>query len=58
MTMEAFLLDVGSFVTALVVWMSNLITFVTDNPPLLVFVLIALAGSIIGIVRRWLPGRA
>ena len=58
MTMEAFLLDVGSFVTALVVWMSNLITFVTGNPPLLVFVLIALAGSIIGIVRRWLPGRA
>lgn len=58
MTMEAFLLDVGSFVTALVVWMTNLITFVTDNPPLLVFVLIALAGSIIGIVRRWLPGRA
>ena len=58
MTMEAFLLDVGSFVTALVVWMTNLITFVTDNPPLLVFVLIALAASIIGIVRRWLPGRA
>lgn len=56
--MEAFLLNVGSFVTALVVWMGNLITFVTDNPPLLVFVLIALAGSIIGIVRRWLPGRA
>lgn len=58
MDMEAFLVNVGSFVTALVVWMSNLITFVTDNPPLLVFVLIALAASIIGIVRRWLPGRA
>lgn len=57
MDLSAYLLDVGSFVTALVVWMGNLITFVTDNPPLLVFVLIALAGSIIGIVRRWLPGR-
>lgn len=58
MTMAAFLTDVGTFVTLLVNWMSQLITFVTGNPPLLVFVLIALAGSIIGIVRRWLPGRA
>ena len=58
MDMNTFLTDVGSFVSALVVWMSNLLTFVTDNPPLLVFVMIALAASIIGIVRRWLPGRA
>lgn len=58
MDMTAFLNQVGAFVTALVVWMTNLITFVTENPPLLVFVLIALAASIIGIVRRWLPGRA
>lgn len=58
MDMSTFLTDVGSFVAALVEWMSNLLTFVTDNPPLLVFVMIALAASIIGIVRRWLPGRA
>lgn len=58
MTMAAFLTDVGSFVTSLVNWMTDLLTFVTSNPPLLVFVMIALAGSIIGIVRRWLPGRA
>lgn len=55
--MTPFLGEVGAFVTSLVTWMSNLLTFVTDNPPLLVFVMIALAGSIIGIVRRWLPGR-
>ena len=58
MELSTYLVDVGSFVSALVVWMGNLISFVTENPPLLVFVLIALAGSIIGIVRRWLPGRA
>lgn len=58
MDMNSFLANVGTFVTSLVTWMTNLLTFVTDNPPLLVFVLIALAGSIIGIVRRWLPGRA
>ena len=58
MDMNTFLTDVGSFVSALVTWMTNLLTFVTGNPPLLVFVMIALAASIIGIVRRWLPGRA
>lgn len=58
MDMGSFLTDVSAFVNALVAWMSSLLTFVTDNPPLLVFVLIALAASIIGIVRRWLPGRA
>ena len=56
--MGSFLNDVTAFVNSLVTWMTNLLTFVTDNPPLLVFVLIALAASIIGIVRRWLPGRA
>lgn len=58
MDMNTFLTDVGSFVSALVTWMTNLLTFVTVNPPLLVFVMIAIAASIIGIVRRWLPGRA
>lgn len=58
MDMAAFLNNVSAFVQSLVTWMTNLITFVTESPPLLVFVLIALAGSIIGIVRRWLPGRA
>lgn len=58
MDMGTFLNDVTAFVNSLVTWMSSLLSFVTDNPELLVFVLIALAGSIIGIVRRWLPGRA
>ena len=58
MTMTTFISDVGAFITALVSWMGNILLFVTENPPLLVFVMIALAGSIIGIVRRWLPGRA
>ena len=58
MDMGTFLNDVTAFVNSLVTWMSSLLSFVTDNPALLVFVLIALAASIIGIVRRWLPGRA
>lgn len=58
MDMATFLTDVSAFVNALVVWLTSLLGFVTDHPPLLVFVMIALAGSIVGIVRRWLPGRA
>lgn len=58
MQMNTFLATVGQFVTSLVSWMTNLFTFVTDSAPLMAFVLIALAGSIIGIVRRWLPGRS
>ena len=58
MDMGTFLNDVTAFVNSLLTWMTSLLTFVTDNPPLLVFVLIAFAASIIGIVRRWLPGRA
>lgn len=56
--MNDFLTNAGTFITGLITWMTDLLTFVTSNPPLLVFVMIALAGSIIGIVRRWLPGRA
>ena len=56
--MGEFLNNVTAFVNSLITWMSSLLSFVTDNPELLVFVLIVLAGSIIGIVRRWLPGRA
>lgn len=56
--MATFLTDVSAFVNALVLWMSSLLNFVTENPPLLVFVMIAFAASVVGIVRRWLPGRA
>lgn len=58
MDMATFLSSAGTFLSSLITWMTSLLAFVTDNPPLLVFVMVALAGSIIGIVRRWLPGRA
>lgn len=58
MDIQTYLGTVGAFVNSLVEWMTSLLTFVMDSPALLAFVLIALAASIIGIVRRWLPGRA
>lgn len=56
-TLATFLSSMTTFLTSLISWFTSLISFVVENPVLLVFVLIALAGSVIGIVRRWLPGR-
>lgn len=53
-----FITTMTSFVTGALGWMNSMLGFVTENPELLAFLLIALCGSVIGIVRRWLPGRA
>lgn len=55
--LATFLSDFSTFLTSLITWFGKLIEFVTTNPVLLVFVLIALAASVIAIVKRWLPGR-
>lgn len=55
--LATFLSDFSTFLTSLITWFGDLIKFVTTNPVLLVFVLIALAASVIAIVKRWLPGR-
>lgn len=55
--LATFLSDFSTFLTSLITWFGDLIEFVTTNPVLLVFVLIALAASVIAIVKRWLPGR-
>lgn len=57
MTLASLITDMTAFVTGLLSWMNSLLGFVTGNPVLLVFLLISLAGIVIGIVRRWLPGR-
>uniref|UniRef100_A0AAU8AX60 Uncharacterized protein n=1 Tax=Dulem virus 75 TaxID=3145786 RepID=A0AAU8AX60_9VIRU len=56
-SMADFITTMSSFVTGLMTWMNSFLGFVTENPVLMVFLLIALAGTVIGIVRRWLPGR-
>lgn len=57
-TLADFLSNMTTFFTSLIAWFTSLIDFVVANPVLLVFLLIALAGIVISIVRRWLPGRA
>lgn len=56
-TMETLLSSMTTFFTSLITWFTTLIEFFVDTPVLFVFLLITLAGVVIGMVRRWLPGR-
>lgn len=56
-TMETLLSSMTTFFTSLIGWFTTLIEFFVDTPVLFVFLLITLAGVVIGMVRRWLPGR-
>nr|DAG07758.1 MAG TPA: hypothetical protein [Inoviridae sp.] len=38
--------------------MGNLLDFYEQQPILLVFVILALAGIVLRILRRWIPGRS
>lgn len=54
--LSEILTAVGTFFSAFVVWVGDVISFVTENPILLIFVILAIAGIVIGMVRRWIPG--
>jgi len=55
-SLSEILTAVGTFFSAFVVWVGNVISFITENPILLIFVILAIAGIVIGMVRRWIPG--
>lgn len=57
-TMADLIALFGTFVSSLVTWMTSFLGFVTSNPILLIFVFLVVAKIVVGIVRRWLPGRA
>ena len=48
---------VGEFFTSMISWMGQLIDFYESEPILLVFVILAIAGIVLRILRRWIPGR-
>lgn len=54
--LSEILTAVGTFFSAFVVWVGNVISFITANPLLLIFVILAIAGIVIGMVRSWIPG--
>lgn len=54
--LSEILTAVGTFFSAFVVWVGDVISFITANPILLIFVILSIAGIVIGMVRRWIPG--
>lgn len=50
--MSTILTDIGSVVTAAITWMGSFVTFITSNPLILLFVVVAFVGLAIGLIRR------
>lgn len=56
MTLASLLADIGTVFTNIVTWLGNMVTFVAQNPLLLIFAIIGLAGIVMRIARSWIPG--
>lgn len=51
-TLATILADVSSVVTQALTWAGSVVTFIQDNPIVMIFVLVPLVGLGIGMVRR------
>lgn len=56
MTLASLITDITSVFTAVLSWLNTVIKFVTDNPILLIFVLMVLVSIVVRVCRRWIPG--
>jgi len=54
MTLQALLQAVGSIFTQLIDWVGDIVQVITDNPLLLIFVVISLAFTGVAMIRRLL----
>ena len=55
-TLAALIADITTVFTAVLSWLNTIIAFVTDNPILMIFVLMVLVKIVVRICRRWIPG--
>lgn len=55
-TLAALIADITTVFTAVLDWLNTIIVFVTDNPILMIFVLMVLVRIVVRICRRWIPG--
>lgn len=55
-TLAALLADISTVFTAVLGWLNTTIGFVTDNPILMIFVLMVIVSIVVRICRRWIPG--
>lgn len=55
-TLADLIADITTVFTAVLSWLNTIIAFVTDNPILMIFVLMVLVRIVVRICRRWIPG--
>lgn len=55
-TLSALIEDITTVFTAVLSWLNTIIAFVTENPILMIFVLMVLVRIVVRICRRWIPG--
>lgn len=55
-TLAGLIADITTVFTAVLSWLNTIIAFVTDNPILMIFVLMVLVRIVVRICRRWIPG--
>ena len=55
--MGTIITDVGLVFTAMIGWFGNVVTTISGNPLLLIFVILAIVGIVFGMVRSLIPGR-
>lgn len=54
MTMTQILSDVGLIVTNAITWVGQYVTVITDNPLILMFVIVSFVGLGVGLISRML----
>lgn len=55
-TLGALIADITTVFTAVLSWLNTIIAFVTENPILMIFVLMVLVKIVVRVCRRWIPG--
>lgn len=55
-TLGSLIADITTVFTAVLSWLNTIIAFVTENPILMIFVLMVLVRIVVRICRRWIPG--
>lgn len=56
-TISTFLTEIAALFTQILTWLGAVIDVIEAEPILLIFVAIVVVRMVIGIVRRWIPGR-
>ena len=51
-SVSTILTDVGTVVTQAMTWAGNVVTFITSNPLIMVFVALPLVGLGVGLIKR------